>query len=377
MTRIQTTRFMLALSIGAVAAFACVEQSSPVAPVGERATEARGHPPRDSAQRREQLAARRAKYLSPELDSTLRRAEARLTAANRARIEKARHRVAWIGALHRDVMQEADAMIRPVRRLGKHDKSLSCRVILHSMKSAQARMRASGNYADGIWTRADEEQLLASAGCSPAMRMSVLSLNLAEPLPTPQEVEEDTVTGEYRPYLDQLQAAVDATDGSPSAVTSAANSVVANAATNVSSDPDLEVVAGAAAVAISSAEGWNPQTYDYAGDVARKCLEDPYGYGHTDACQHLCSIEYIPADSCNQWEMMLMSSNFWLNWADWSDCAWDLVSHDVGGGTAAGDLKVLELYWAGAKMTARKLLTAFGVGAVGASIGRWIWIMEQ
>lgn len=378
MKHIQQPRVTLLLTLAAVATFACVEGASPVVPTGPKAAESRVHRSHDSVARRLQLAARKAKYLTPQLEATLNGAEARLTAKDRARIEKARRRVAWLGTLHRDVMNEADAMVRPVRRAGKHPKSLTCQVILHSMKSAQAKMRAGGNYVEGAWTRADEERSLAEGGCSPSTRLSVFALNLSAPVPAPQEEEGDTVTGEFRPYLDQMAAALAATDGSPSSVTSAVNAVLANAASHIASDPDLDVVAGAAAIAISSAEGWNPQTYDYAGDVATKCLQDPSGYGQTANCEQLCEIEYIAADSCNQWEMMLMTPNFWLTWADWSDVSWDLIKHDFGGGIIGGDSKILETYWATGRMaTVRRIIAAFGVGAVAASIMRWAWIMEQ
>lgn len=67
-------------------------------------------------------------------------------------------------------------------------------------------------------------------------------------------VPEDSVTGAFEPYLQQLEDAVDATNATPSQVTPAAENVV-NAAGSIPS-ADLEVVAAAANFAIGSSQTW-------------------------------------------------------------------------------------------------------------------------
>lgn len=67
-------------------------------------------------------------------------------------------------------------------------------------------------------------------------------------------VFEDEVTGEFSSYLDALPGAHGSTDGSPGAVQAATDPVVASAASIP--QPDLDVVATGAAVAVSSAAEW-------------------------------------------------------------------------------------------------------------------------
>lgn len=65
---------------------------------------------------------------------------------------------------------------------------------------------------------------------------------------------EDEVTGEFSTYLDALPSAHGGTDGTPNAVQTATDAVVASASSIP--QPDLDVVAAGASVAVSSATEW-------------------------------------------------------------------------------------------------------------------------
>lgn len=358
----------LSASLLAIGIFGCVEWptgaephsgSSPI--IGVSSIRSRGGLASDEI-RAARLAARRAKYMTPELEARLRTARESLTPTGRARIAAALGR-AVSGRIHNAALAAADAEARRFFVDSGRRLKAPCHLLQIALASVTSDLR---DHLGPASLAADDRRRLARLvpfrDCPSAMgTMSLVGTPaIAVARPPVSLVGDDTLSGEYVEYYGMLSAAVSATDGTPNAVASAVNDVMA-AATAIVDDDDFEMVAEAASIASSSAEYWSPASFDYAGSVAANCYEGG-GIVGTANCTDLCSVEYLPEDSCLQFAESMIP--WW--WQAWSDAAWDLVSHDVAG-------------LANCPITpARSVLAQFlpYVG-VGASVGRFAQIMAS
>lgn len=174
-------------------------------------------------------------------------------------VARARAKVGWIGRLHRIAMDD----------LVSNKSTLIPQSGTTNQRRCEAALRILEKYSPEIEARA--EMTLTPLGRSQKLH-SVLVMNprcrglygsgqaASELTLLPAAMlltqEEDTVTGAFEGYLDQISVAVDQSDGTPSNVTALVNSIVIQAAAAGIPAPDLEVVVAAAEVATSSAEGW-------------------------------------------------------------------------------------------------------------------------
>lgn len=116
----------------------------------------------------------------------------------------------------------------------------------------------------------------ATAYCRNPGTMSVFN---AAAIPVALALDPDSVpTGDFLEYLDDISAAVEQSDGSPTQVYSAMNSILSSASSL--SYADYQVVASAAGLAESSADTWDTQVWGSSGDLCASgqgiCIQQPY-----------------------------------------------------------------------------------------------------
>lgn len=178
----------------------------------------------------------------------------------RSRVGRLREKVAWVGELHRVAMD--DLVANKAAYLGEAGSKTArqCRAVAALVRkhSPTIESRLGQSFTSEERAAKVREVLRLTPKCRDAVpsAMSVYSALPALTLSRMAAIQEDTVTGAFAPYLDQINNAVGSTDGSPNAVGQAVDQIVYTAANAGLSDPDLEVVVGAAAVAASSSSGW-------------------------------------------------------------------------------------------------------------------------
>ncbi|MCC6430477.1 MAG: hypothetical protein IT354_06175 [Gemmatimonadaceae bacterium] len=180
---------------------------------------------------------------------------------------------AWVGDLHNSAMQDMIVNRRAWFGPVVPGTAAFCRSMVQLMTKYALRAYAQVGAATSTAAATREARLAVGATkeCAGSDALSVVPLVNARPAARASlaltaalsTVNDTLVTGAYESYLNQLNASVSATIGTPPPVTSASNTVVA-AAGSINA-ADLYVVASAANLAISSSQQWSPY-YDANGN---------------------------------------------------------------------------------------------------------------
>jgi hypothetical protein len=194
--------------------------------------------------------------------------------AARARLTPAqlREKVAWVGLLHTEAMDEATKGEKQLlRAAGGTNRAAQCRAVANLTEKYLGRVQREHRTLRGHGRGTAARATRMADPCEGAGALSIMS-----PAALMQQYEyspEDgePVTGAYEPYMSQIQAAVD-NAWSSSAAYAAVDQVLASASSIP--EPDLLVLYAQADLALSSVSYWYDYEYSGAMDIA---LRDRYG----------------------------------------------------------------------------------------------------